>query len=246
MVVIEIIYHLLGFILIFLVLFVAFKFFINYKYTEEKEMIAGVILLIAFLFGLIITSINLILGLFGTKIPLKDTDLRLLSPIFNAIMIICWLYVFYQLLYSSSNQMKIFFYAFSAINIIWVIIYFILGFSIGFSKFTIILEIYDIFSMVISIGALIILAVKSIRSRDRVLKSRGILLIIGFILAGSSLLFDDGIFTLETAMMDLLARIILIIGIFFIYQGFFLTGESNFYALLMKATKEQKEGPLEE
>ncbi len=236
--VIEIIYHSLGFILLLSVLIVAFKFFINYRYTGQKEMIAGVIILIAFLFGLIITSINLILGLFGTQLPITETDLRMISPIFNAIMVIGWFYVFYQLIYSTSNKMKIIFYSFTFINLLWVGIYIILAFSIGFSNIVIVLEIYDIFSLTITLITLVVLAIKSIRSKDRVLKYRGIFLIVGFLLAGGSLLFDDGIFTPEFPIIDLLARIVFIIGVFFIYQGFFLTEESKTYKVLGKSNKE--------
>jgi hypothetical protein len=238
MLIIEVLYHSLGFLLIFLVLFVAFKFFINYRYTEETEMLGGVILLIAFIFGLIITSINLILGLFSISFPLTGDNMRIIAPIFNLVMVVSWLYVFYQLLYANSKGMKIFFYVFTLCNIIFVIIYIILAFILGFAHLALLIEIYDYFSMGVSLFTLIILAVKSIRSKDRILKFRGIFLILGFIVAGVSLVLDDGVFTSTTPFIDLIARILLIIGIFLVYEGFFLTGESKLYHILLEKKSE--------
>jgi len=224
----EILYHSLGFLLLFITLLIAYKFFVNYRYTGEFEMIAAVTMLVAFLMGLIITSINVILGLFNIQLPITDEGFRLLAPIFNIIMVVSWFYVFYQLLYSNSNTVKILFYAIALINLVWIGIYIYLAFFSNLSVATIklFIDLYDLISMVVTLTTFIILAVKSIKSKDKVLKYRGFFLIVGFVLGFLSLLLDDGIFDPTRALLDLFARGLLIIGIGCIYEGFFLTEDT--------------------
>jgi hypothetical protein len=192
-------------------------------------MIAAVIMLIAFLMGLIITSINLILKLFGAQIPITDEGFRFLAPIFNGIMVVSWFYVFYRLLYSQSDKVKYLFFGIAIANIIWIGIYIYLAFILGLPIATtrLLVETYDIISMVLTLATFIILAIKSIKSKDMVLKYRGFFLIIGFVLGFLSIFIDDGVFTPETALIDLIARILLIVGICFIYEGFFLTEDTK-------------------
>lgn len=238
----EILYYGLGFLLLFITLLMAYKFFINYRYSGASEMIAAVIMLIAFLMGLIITSINLILGLFSVQIPITDEGFRLLAPIFNGIMVVSWFYVFYKLLYSQSKKVKYLFFAIAIANFIWIGIYLYLAFLLGLPSATthILVEIYDLISMVLTLATFIILAIKSIMSKDKVLTYRGFFLIIGFVLGFLSIFIDDGVFNPEYALIDLIARVILIIGICFIYEGFFLTEDTKIIGtmILFRTDKE--------
>lgn len=225
----ELLYHSLGFLLLFITLLMAYKFFINYRYSGASEMIAAVIMLIAFLMALIITSINLILGVFGVQPLISDQGFRLLAPIFNGIMVVSWFYVFYKLLYSHSSKIKYLFFAIAIANIIWIGIYIYLAFIFGLPSLTtrILVETYDLISMVLALATFIILAIKSIKSKDKVLKYRGFFLIIGFVLGFISIFIDHGVFNPEAALIDLIARVVLIIGIGCIYEGFFLTEETK-------------------
>ncbi|MBD3195024.1 MAG: hypothetical protein GF317_08225 [Candidatus Lokiarchaeota archaeon] len=126
------------------------------------------------------------------------------------------------------------------INIIWEISFIYMVF---FSNLTTeivgnLAFLFDAFAMLVSLIPLAILAVKSIRSKDKVLKYRGIMLIIGFIIAGVSLVVDEGIFNPNYAVIEILARIGLIVGLFLALYGFFLTEESKLFKLISRTSSE--------
>ncbi|MBD3195855.1 MAG: hypothetical protein GF317_12410, partial [Candidatus Lokiarchaeota archaeon] len=117
----EIIYHTLGFLIMALMLGLSIKFYINYKYTGQKELIGGVLMGLSFLGGLVYFSFKFLLGLFGIEISVDDKTLLFINFGLIPLLVMSWLYVFYQLLYPNSKNVLIFLIIMLVINIIWEI-----------------------------------------------------------------------------------------------------------------------------
>ncbi len=223
-----------------LMVLVAVKFFINYKYTGQKELIAGVIFAIAFLAGLFYFSFKFLLGAFGIDISVDNRTLLFINFGFIFLVMLSWFYIFYQFLYPNNNSVRILFYLLVVLNVIWESFFISVIFfsSILLETVEIIVFVYDMFALILTGVFVLILAIKSMISKDKVLKYRGLFLLIGFILGGGSLVFDNGIFNAEQAIIDIIARLALILGIFIIFFGFFMTSESRIYKLLFEKKTE--------
>ncbi|MBD3211943.1 MAG: hypothetical protein GF311_04970 [Candidatus Lokiarchaeota archaeon] len=236
----EIIYHTLGFLIMALMIGLSIKFYINYKYTGQKELIGGVLMGLSFLGGLVYFSFQFLLGLFGIEVSVDDKTLIFINFGLIPLLVMSWLYVFYQLLYPDSKKVLAFLIIMLIISIIWEIsfIYMVFFSTLTAEVIGDIAFIFDAFSMLVSLIPLAILAIKSIRSKDKVLKYRGIMLIIGFLLAGVSLVVDEGIFDPNNAIIEIIARIALIFGLFLALYGFFLTEESKLYKFISGISSE--------
>ncbi|TXT62092.1 MAG: membrane protein of unknown function [Promethearchaeota archaeon] len=239
--ILEIIYHALGFLIIVGMVIVAIKFFVNYKYTGQKELLAGIIFAIGFLAGLVYLSFLFLFQVFGLDISVDDRTFLFINFGFVFLVMLSWFYIFYQFLYPNSNTVKILFYILVGINIVWELFFFYIIFfsTISFKIARIIVFIYNMCALSITGALVLILAIKSLMSKDKILKYRGLFLLIGFLLGGGSLVIDDGIFNLELAILDIIARVALIIGIFLIFFGFFMTEESRLYKFLFERKKEE-------
>jgi len=235
----EIIYHGLGFIIIILLLIIAYKFLSNYRITKQKEIIAGLLMFLFFLAGLFFhNSIFLLNVIFNYYPTISDELYYFFNFGFIPVVFLSWFYCFMNIIYPESNKLKYTFYVLIILSIIYEIFFVVylffgaeLGVLINDPNHPFIIM-YRFPAQFISLLLAIILVVKSILSRDLVLQLRGIFLAVVFIFMGIGLILDTGIFV--NTIQQLIGRILIIIGAYFIYYGFFLTEDHKLFQFICR------------
>ena len=235
----EIIYHSFGFLIIISVLIIAYKFLNNYRISKQKELVAALLMIIAFLGGLLFYSPFFIISLFSNQELIITTEVHLFFNFgFIPVVIISWFYCFIRIIYPNSMKLKVAFYFLIVISIIYEIFFIIFlffenAFGITINSFEHpYIAIYRIPSLLLGVILASVLAYKSIASKDIILRFRGIFLVISFIFIGIGMSLDTGIFV--NTIEQIIGRIFIIIGFIFIYYGFFITEEKRMFKFLYR------------
>jgi hypothetical protein len=238
--ILEVVFHFMGLIIMGLMVFISIKFIISYRYSKENVLVGGVIFSLTFLAALFYFTLRFFLGLFGIDISVDyRTSLFVIYGV-DFLVLISWFYIIFQLLYSQSTFIKICFFVVFILNILWEVFFFYMIFfsSISTQNAEFIVILYDIVILSLSAILILFLAIKSLLSTDNILRVRGVVLIIGLLLCFISLLFEDGYFTPELAIIDTIMRIILVVGVSFLFLGFFISEESKIYKILITNNNE--------
>ncbi len=232
-------YNILGIVIIIIMIFLSYKFFQNYITTRQHYLIAGALMVHFFLIGLYFFTGIFIVQFFGNllfppfvEIFIPERIQLLINFAFVPILYLCWLYVFWKLLYpNSGRRAQIPFLIIVFLTLIYeiglfLIFFGLIDFGLGDDFYVTYVTSSRLFA-VFSIPTIVVFAWKSIKSGYADLRARGILMILAFTLFFTGLLIDTGIF--YESIMIIVGRIIVIFSILIMYYGFFITKEKRLY-----------------
>ncbi|TXT62093.1 MAG: membrane protein of unknown function [Promethearchaeota archaeon] len=241
--ILKMIFHVIGFLIMCLMVYISIKFMLSYKKVHSPILLGGIAFALTFLAALFYFTLRFFFGLFGIDISLDYRTALFVIYGVDFMVVVSWFYITYQLMYSQNKFVKQMFYIFLALNILWELFFF---YMIFFSEILIetaelIVFIYDLFALLLTMVFILFLAIKSLKSNDDVLKTRGFSLLMGLILCVISLIIEDGVFTPEWAFLDTIMRILLLLGVFLLFQGFFIGEESKIFKIYNSIKMKKKE-----
>ncbi len=173
-------------------------------------------------------AISFIWTFFNNGIGLDEQTYRFLGNVFIPIGLLAWTCLCTELIFTQKRKLLIGLVGISGVifEVLFFILFFLEPTSIGVLQGEVDIE-YKWFTLIYLIGVVVYItftgfafALETIKRGKREFKLKGIFMIIGFILFAISASID-AIITIDTKML-LITRIILIIGILFLYLGFFI------------------------
>lgn len=172
------------------------------------------------------------LAFISTGIPLPNQLFLILNNAFIPLAVICWIFAYTSLQkLSRKKEIRI---GYLVISVVWEIIFFVLIFlnveilytfesteaGIYYSKAQLPALIYPIIALLTALITGILFGKESLTSQDRVLRFKGIFLILAFVSFVSVALL--GAFLPREIIWLVILRIILILSSFFYYLGLFM------------------------